>query len=175
LVIGGARSGKTAYAMKLAAESGFDRILIATAEAGDAEMQDRIARHRSERDDNWRVIEEPVDLIKGLEAAGLSGGILVVDCLTIWLSNLYFREIDHVARIEELAEWLGEPKIPTIFVSNELGLGLVPDSRLGRSFRDAHGLMNQKIAAICDSVTLVAAGLPLFLKTDQEASSAQAE
>lgn len=165
LVIGGARSGKTAYGMRLAVERNLDRWMIATAEAGDAEMRERISRHRAERGANWQVAEEPVALVETLARTAAPDRIIVVDCLTIWLSNWFLREFDYAGELNRLAAWLQESTSPVILISNELGMGLVPETALGRGFRDAHGRMNQKLAAVCDCVTFVAAGLPLVLKS----------
>lgn len=165
LVIGGARSGKTAYGMRLAVEHNLDQWMIATAEAGDAEMRERISRHRAERGANWQVVEEPVALVDALARTAAADRVVVVDCLTIWLSNWFLRELDYASELERLAAWLQASSSPVILISNELGMGLVPETSLGRGFRDAHGRMNQSLAAICDCVTFVAAGLPLVLKS----------
>lgn len=165
LVLGGARSGKTAYALKLATDSRLERCMVATAEAFDREMKERIALHRAERDKTWRVWEEPIDLAAVLDEIARPDRIIVVDCLTIWLSNLLMKESDHASEVAKLAAWVKEKPFPLILVSNELGLGLVPETSLGRAFRDSHGRMNQTVAAACDQVTFVAAGLPLVLKS----------
>lgn len=165
LVIGGARSGKTAYGMRLAVECDLDQWMIATAEAGDAEMRERISRHRAERGANWQVAEEPIALVDALARTAAPGRVIVVDCLTIWLSNWFLRELDYASEVDRLAAWLQANSSPVILISNELGMGLVPETSLGRGFRDAHGRMNQSLAAICDCVTFVAAGLPLVLKS----------
>jgi adenosylcobinamide kinase/adenosylcobinamide-phosphate guanylyltransferase len=164
LVLGGARSGKTAYGLALSGASGLEKWLVATAEPSDAEMEHRIALHRAERDDSWRVVEEPIHLQPALIDLCRSDRIVLVDCLTIWLSNLFFKDLDHAGEVEKTVAALGALKGPAIFVSNELGLGLAPESALGRQFRDAHGRMNQQFAAQCEWATLVAAGLPLRLK-----------
>jgi adenosylcobinamide kinase/adenosylcobinamide-phosphate guanylyltransferase len=167
LVLGGARSGKTAHGLALADAYGLEKWLVATAEASDAEMRDRIALHRAERDDRWRVVEEPLALRATLTEIARPDRIVLVDCLTIWLSNLFFKDCDHAAEIEQTVAVLADLQGPAIFVSNELGLGLAPDTALGRSFRDAHGRMNQQFAARCENVTFVAAGLPMRLKSDR--------
>jgi adenosylcobinamide kinase/adenosylcobinamide-phosphate guanylyltransferase len=165
LVLGGARSGKTGYALKLATDSRLERCMVATAEAFDSEMTQRIALHRAERDESWRVWEEPIDLVRALDEISRPDRIVVVDCLTVWLSNLHLKEIDHAREVAMLAAWVDKTPFPLILVSNELGLGLVPETSLGRAFRDKHGQMNQILAAACDHVTFVAAGLPLVLKS----------
>jgi adenosylcobinamide kinase / adenosylcobinamide-phosphate guanylyltransferase len=165
LVLGGARSGKTAYGLKLATDSGLERCMVATAEAFDQEMKQRIALHRAERDEAWQVWEEPVNLAGVLDEISRPDRIVVVDCLTIWLSNLLLKEIDPASEVARLAAWVKEKPFPLILVSNELGMGLVPETSLGRAFRDSHGRMNQTLAAACDNVTFIAAGLPLVLKS----------
>ncbi len=165
LILGGARSGKSRYAQKLAEDSGLTPLLIATATAGDDEMAERIKKHQAERGNRWRLIEEPFDLAGTLQRAAAPDTALVVDCLTLWLSNLMFKDADVEAAGEALATSLPGLKGPVIFVSNEIGLGLVPETALGRAFRDAQGRLNQKLAAVCENVIFVAAGLPLPLKS----------
>jgi adenosylcobinamide kinase/adenosylcobinamide-phosphate guanylyltransferase len=164
LVLGGARSGKSRYAETLVAESGLDRVYIATAEAGDAEMGERIAQHRTWRGAAWRTVEAPRDLETALKTEAGEGRAVLVDCLTLWLSNLILAGADVEARGRSLCETA--PGLPglLIFVSNEVGLGLVPDTPLGRRFRDAQGRLNQAVAEIADRVVFIAAGLPLVLK-----------
>lgn len=165
LVLGGARSGKTAYGLKLASDTHLEKCMVATAEAFDPEMKQRIALHRAERDEGWRVWEEPIELTAVLDEIARPDRIVVVDCLTIWLSNLLLKERDHASEVAKLATWVRERPFPLVFISNELGMGLVPETTLGRAFRDSHGRMNQTLAAACDQVTFVAAGLPLVLKS----------
>ncbi len=164
LVLGGARSGKSSYARRLAEGTGLLPVLVATATAGDAEMADRIARHRADRDPAlWRVIEEPLDLPGVLRDTAGPGVVLVVDCLTLWLTNLMCGADDPAAEAR-LCDALRGAAGPVVLVSNELGLGLVPETPLGRAFRDRQGRLNQEVAAICDAVVFVAAGLPMPLK-----------
>lgn len=166
LILGGARSGKTRRALSLAERYGR-RVMIATAEAHDDEMARRIARHRAERDQSWRTLEAPLDLPAALAKATTDAPadtVIVVDCLTLWLSNLM-----HVGRKAELEtdailQSMTRCPVDVIFVSNELGLGLVPETKLGRDFRDAQGRLNQRIAGAADIVEFVAAGLPMRLK-----------
>jgi adenosylcobinamide kinase / adenosylcobinamide-phosphate guanylyltransferase len=165
LILGGARSGKSAFGMRLATECRLTPWVVATAQASDAEMEQRIAHHRAERDETWRVAEAPFRLCDALGEVTRPDRIVLVDCLTVWLSNLFFKEFNERAEVARLAAWLPKSSGPVIFISNELGMGLVPETTLGRRFRDAHGRMNQELAAICDEVTLVAAGLPLTLKS----------
>lgn len=165
LVLGGARSGKSRRALALAAPYPT-RVFIATAEPGDAEMAQRIARHRAERDASWQTIEEPLHLADALAAqsAATGAGVVVVDCLTLWLSNLMHATADIDAGTTAfLAAAAGTP-YDVVAISNEVGLGLVPETPLGRGFRDAQGRLNQRVAAAADAVEFVAAGLPLRLK-----------
>lgn len=164
LVLGGARSGKSAFAEKLAIESGLEAVYIATAEAGDAEMAGRILAHRTRRGATWRTVEVRDDLEGALEREATEGTAVLVDCLTLWLSNLMLADSDVEARGTALAETAGRLPGLRVLVSNEVGLGLVPDTPLGRRFRDAQGRLNQSMAAVADDVVFMAAGLPLFLK-----------
>lgn len=164
LVLGGARSGKSRYAQALAEQSGKKRVLIATAQPGDGEMAARIAAHRAERDAEWRTIEAPLLLSAALREATAPDTIVLVDCLTLWLSNLMFASCDVSNESLRLAETISRLPGPAVFVSNEVGTGIVPDNRLARDFRDAQGRLNQIVAAACNMVVLVAAGLPLTLK-----------
>lgn len=165
-VLGGARSGKSRLAQLRAESSGLAPVLVATATAGDDEMADRIARHRAERDARWQTVEVPLDLAVRLGAEARPDRILVVDCLTLWLTNVMFapdgRDPDREG--EGLAAALSGLAGPILLVSNEVGLGIVPENRLARTFRDHQGRLNQRIAAVADRVTFVAAGLPLVLK-----------
>ena len=164
LVLGGARSGKSAFAEKLIGESGQARVYLATATAEDEEMQTRIAQHRARRGGGWATVEEPFALVDVLTREATRGRAVLVDCLTLWLSNLMFGERDPDVEARRLARFLGVAKFPVILVSNEVGLGLVPDTPLGRSFRDAQGRLNQIVAALVPNVVFIAAGLPLWLK-----------
>jgi len=164
LVIGGARSGKSAYAQALAEAAAPERLYLATAEASDAEMAERVARHEAARGAGWATREEPLDLVAALIAEARPGRIVVVDCLTLWLSNLTFSSRDAEAEVARLAEAVGRLDGPAILVSNEVGLGLVPETRLGRDFRDAQGRVNAALAQASDAVVFLAAGLPTLLK-----------
>jgi adenosylcobinamide kinase/adenosylcobinamide-phosphate guanylyltransferase len=158
LVLGGARSGKSAYAESLfSGEAAY----IATAEIGDAEMGERIATHQARRGKLWTTFEAPLDLAKVMLAQEKP---MLVDCLTLWLSNLMLAERDIGAESEALLAALPKLAAPAVFVSNEVGLGIVPDNALARSFRDQAGLLNQRIAKAANRVVFVAAGLPLVLK-----------
>lgn len=164
LVTGGARSGKSRFAEKLAVDSGLSRVYVATGAAHDDEMSARIAAHRAQRGPHWQTVEEQVDLAGVLEKVSREESVVLVDCLTLWLSNLMFAERDIAAETDRLASALAAAAGPVVLVTNEVGLGIVPENRLARSFRDAQGRLNQDIAAVCGRVVLVAAGQPLLLK-----------
>jgi adenosylcobinamide kinase/adenosylcobinamide-phosphate guanylyltransferase len=173
LVLGGARSGKSAFAEQLVHDSALKRIYLATATPGDDEMQARISHHRSRRGDGWRTVEEPLELMPMLARECAKDCAVLVDCLTLWLSNIMHAGRDAETETQHLAEWLSRTPHPVVLVSNEIGLGLVPETPLGRRFRDAQGRLNQAVAAAVPNVVFVAAGLPLRLKgpTAMEKSS----
>lgn len=163
LLLGGARSGKSAHAEQLATAFPPPWTYIATAQAYDDEMVERIALHRVRRDDGWETLDAPLDLVGAIE--GMPDGTpLLVDCLTLWLSNHLLAEHDLERESERLADVLGKPRGPWFVVSNEVGLGIVPDNALARRFRDAAGRLNQKIAARADRVLFMVAGLPMQVK-----------
>lgn len=164
LVLGGARSGKSAFAERLCLDSGLEPVYVATAEARDAEMQARIAAHRARRGQGWRTIEAPRALGAVLEAEAAPDRIILVDCLTLWLSNLIEAGDDLEPASATLADLLPRLDGPVVLVANEVGLGIVPDNALARRFRDAAGRLNQRVAASCTHVVFIAAGLPLMLK-----------
>lgn len=164
LVLGGARSGKSARAQQLAECANESRVYVATAEALDAEMADRIMRHQADRGNGWRTVETPLDIVDELERHNGKDDVFLVDCLTLWLSNLMHHERNIDAEADRLCACLQQLDFEVILVSNEVGLGLVPDTPLGREFRDAQGRLNQRVAAVCDIVEFVAAGLPVRLK-----------
>lgn len=163
-VLGGARSGKSVMAERFVRRVGGDAIYIATAQAWDDEMADRIARHRADRGDGWATVEAPLDLPQALAAAAQPGRAVLVDCLTLWLSNLMLAEQDIDAASDALAAAVFAARCPVAMVSNEVGLGIVPDNALARRFRDAQGRLNQRMAAAADVVIFCAAGLPLVMK-----------
>lgn len=166
LVLGGARSGKSRYAEKLARETGLSRVYVATAQAFDDEMAARIAQHQSDRaKDGWHTIEEPVELAAAIAQSAAPGTVLLVDCLTLWLSNIMLASGDVRAAEVALTGVIKNAKGPVVLVSNEVGMGIVPETKLGRDFRDAQGRLNQAVAAVVPRVVFVAAGLPLVLKT----------
>jgi adenosylcobinamide kinase/adenosylcobinamide-phosphate guanylyltransferase len=177
LILGGARSGKSRHAEKLAAAGGKDVIYVATAQAGDVEMMSRIAQHRQERDARWTTVEETQALGAVLAQWCAPERVVLVDCVTLWLSNLLFfdgRVYPDVGHIEAppcfaeeraaLLQALREARGDVILVSNEVGSGIVPGGAVSRWFADEAGRLNQELAASCQSVTLVVAGLPLVLK-----------
>jgi adenosylcobinamide kinase/adenosylcobinamide-phosphate guanylyltransferase len=173
LVLGGARSGKSTYAEKLVTGTLFGAsprpaVYIATAEAGDVEMATRIMAHRARRGVGWTTVEEPLKLAEALDGARAREEShrqpVLVDCLTLWLSNLMHVGADLDEATDHLLQALDEAGAPVVFVSNEVGLGLVPETPLGRSFRDAQGRLNMRVAERADRVILMAAGLPLTMK-----------
>lgn len=163
LITGGARSGKSTRAEKRARAFPGRPVYIATAEALDGEMAERIAKHRARRGTDWVEREVPLDLVQVLIATD-GGGARLVDCLTLWLSNLMHAERDWEREVNALAAALIKLESPVVLVTNEVGLGIVPDNALARSFRDAAGIMNQTIAAAAYEVEFVVAGLPMKLK-----------
>lgn len=164
LILGGARSGKSRLAESIVADCGLSPLYIATARASDTEMAERICAHRSRRGDHWQTVEIEGNLPDVIQREAQAGRALLVDCLTLWLAGLFHAGTDPDRPILDLAGAVAASSAPLILVSNEIGLGLVPETPLGRRFRDAHGLMNQKIAGICKTVLFVAAGLPVALK-----------
>ncbi len=164
LILGGARSGKSARAQALAEAASPHRLFVATAEALDAEMTDRIKRHQADRGEGWRTIEAPLDLVSVIQGEINPGESVLIDCLTLWLSNLFHHNRDIEQETMALCNALQSSQVQIALVSNEIGLGLVPETSLGRAFRVAQGRLNQKVAAVCDQVDFVAAGLPLRLK-----------
>jgi adenosylcobinamide kinase / adenosylcobinamide-phosphate guanylyltransferase len=164
LVLGGARSGKSRYAEKLVEGVALSGTYCATAEARDTEMAERIAAHRARRGPFWRTIERPLALATAIAAEAASARPILVDCLTLWLSNLLLAGRNPDEEAGTLCRELREAAGPIVLVSNEVGMGIVPQTPLGRSFRDASGWLNQEVAATADRVVFVAAGLPLVLK-----------
>ena len=169
LVLGGARSGKSTHAEKLATASLHgapprQAVYLATAQAGDVEMATRIVAHRARRGANWTTIEEPLKLDEALASAAAHGQPVLVDCLTLWLSNVMLGGGDVDQAADDLVRALEGVAVPVVLVSNEVGLGVVPDTPLGRAFRDAQGRLNMRMAERADRVILMTAGLPLTLK-----------
>lgn len=164
LVLGGARSGKSRFAEGLCAEGGLERHYVASGRAWDDEMRDRIAKHRLDRGDGWTTHEEPVELAARLRMIDAPGRVVLVDCLTLWVTNLMLDEADVMARSAELVALLPTLTARVILVSNEVGLGIVPDNRMARDFRDHAGRLHQMVAGVAAEVYFVAAGLPLKMK-----------
>ncbi len=164
LVLGGARSGKSRYAERMAMRYPSPWTYIATAQAFDDEMLARIRSHRQRRGDGWATIEAPLQLTEGLIRAQANDGALLIDCLTLWLSNVMHADRHVDGAIDQLCQAMAERKRPLVVVSNEVGLGIVPDNPLARRFRDAQGRLNQRVAGLADRVTLMVAGLPLTVK-----------
>ena len=163
LVLGGARSGKSRYAETVVAASPPPWAYVATAEALDGEMAARIAEHRNRRGAQWQTVEAPFDLAGALAAVPPAAAVLV-DCLTLWLSNLMLADRDIDGEIERLERAMTARTGPAVLVSNEVGYGIVPDNAQARRFRDLQGRLNQRMAAHADRVVLVVAGLPMFVK-----------
>lgn len=157
LILGGARSGKSAYAEKLAGGG----IYIATAEAGDSEMAKRIALHQARRGDGWKTLEVPLKLPDAIRA---QQGVVLVDCLTLWLSNLMHAEMDVTEQTMALLDALRGTQASVILVSNEVGQGIVPDNALARRFRDEAGILHQRIAEAAHRVVWIVAGIPTYIK-----------
>ena len=164
LVLGGARSGKSRYAERLVEGAALAGTYCATAEARDTEMAERIAAHRARRGPFWRTIETPLALAPAIVGEAAAGRPILVDCLTLWLSNLLLAGRIPEEEASTLHRALREAAGPVVLVSNEVGMGLVPGTPLGRNYRDASGWLNQEVAALADRVVFVAAGLPLVLK-----------
>jgi adenosylcobinamide kinase/adenosylcobinamide-phosphate guanylyltransferase len=168
LILGGCRSGKSRFALELAARLGKRKLFIATAEPLDDEMRERIAKHRADRGPEWQTVEAPVALDDALRNHAADADVIVMDCLTVWLGNLLCA--GHPPSrwkpdaVPSLLAALAARRAHVIAVSNEVGLGIVPENALARRFRDEQGRLNQQVAAIADSVVFVAAGLPLTLK-----------
>jgi adenosylcobinamide kinase / adenosylcobinamide-phosphate guanylyltransferase len=167
LVLGGARSGKSKLAEQAAEASGLQRIYIATAQAGDAEMAQRIELHRQRRGENWQLVEEPINLAQVLRNAACEDTCILVDCLTLWLSNCLFcgDESEWTRQRAALLEVLEKLPGHIIFVSNEISMGVIPMGEVTRQFVDEAGLLHQALAEMCDRVILSVAGLPHVLKS----------
>jgi len=169
LILGGCRSGKSSHALALANQVLGDRkIFMATSVPTDGEMQERVEKHIQERGDSWQTAEVPVDIPEKIELLAPDVDVILVDCLTLWVSNLMFNEFDSqkiFKKTELLTQVLKKTACPVIMVSNEVGSGIVPENALARKFRDMAGFVNQKVAAASDRVTLVVAGIPMGIKS----------
>jgi adenosylcobinamide kinase/adenosylcobinamide-phosphate guanylyltransferase len=168
LVLGGVRSGKSRYAEAVARRAAGPITLIATGAAGDAEMAARIAAHRASRPAHWSVIEEPLRLARTLSLAATADSLVIVDCLTLWLTNLLCHADAGLLESELESLVVALPRLPgsQVFVANEVGLGIIPMNALARRFGDAAGVLHQRLAGVCDRVVLMVAGLPLTVKDE---------
>jgi adenosylcobinamide kinase/adenosylcobinamide-phosphate guanylyltransferase len=164
LVLGGARSGKSRHAESLAQSHRGEKLYVATGEAGDEEMHARIKEHRRRRGAEWRLLEEPVRLLEALERECALDRFVLVDCLTLWISNLLLKGVDVRQEIDRAARLVPRLDGIVVFVSNEVGMGIVPDNELARRYRDEAGYANQQFAAACDEVLFMVAGLASKLK-----------
>jgi adenosylcobinamide kinase / adenosylcobinamide-phosphate guanylyltransferase len=166
LVLGGVRSGKSRFAEALAQRNAGSVTLIATGTAGDEEMAARIAAHRARRPVHWSVVEEPLHLARALVRTATPGSVVVVDCLTLWLTNLLCHSDSRLLDTEVEALMASLPNLPgdQVLVGNEVGFGIMPINDLARRFGDAAGVLHQRLAALCDSAVLMVAGLPLTVK-----------
>jgi adenosylcobinamide kinase/adenosylcobinamide-phosphate guanylyltransferase len=169
-ILGGARSGKSTYALKEASKFSGKKVYIATAEALDEEMKERIEKHKRERGKDWDTYEEPLKISALIKKTEGRYQIIVVDCLTLWLSNIMHRNSDIGYEIENLIETLRTTHQASqiYIVSNEVGMGIVPENEMSRRFRDMAGLLNQKIAEVADKVYMVVAGIPVKIKDKGE-------
>ena len=164
LVLGGARSGKSAFAETLVEAASASRLYIATGQAWDEEMRERIASHQSRRGEGWETVEAPLDLTRALADHARPDRPILVDCLTLWVTNLMLDEHDIAQAFDEMLATLAGLAGPVVLVSNEVGLGIVPDNAMARAFRDHAGRLHQSIASLADEVHFVTAGLPLKMK-----------
>jgi len=166
-ITGGCRSGKSRFALHYANEHYSKKIFLATSEILDDEMARRVENHKRMRGPEWRTIEEPVEIVETIRQSGEGGAVILLDCITLWLSNLLIKWNDATRIMEEvdrLAKGLQESPASFIIVSNEVGMGIVPADPLGRRFRDLSGMANQKIAEVADTVVFMVSGISLFLK-----------
>ena len=168
LVLGGCKSGKSSYAQALAESiSKENRVYLATCVPLDDEMQDRVDKHREDRDDSWATLEEAMEVPLAIKKAGETAGVILLDCITLWLTNLFLTDMGLKAvhdKVDELVESISQCPCPVVVVSNELGWGVVPENGMARRFRDLAGLVNQQLAACMDRVVMTVAGLPMTLK-----------
>jgi len=167
LVIGGCKSGKSSHARALAEKTGQAPVFMATCVPLDDEMKERVRRHQNERSNRWETIDVPLQLPESVVAHGHEGNVLLVDCITLWLTNLILKTDDTdtvLPQVDRLIEALELAACPVILVSNEVGAGIVPENRLARIFRDVAGIANQKVAATADRVVWMVAGIPSVIK-----------
>ncbi len=167
LITGGCRSGKSCHALILAEGIPGDHIYLATAEALDSEMAERITKHQQERGDGWETNEEPIELVKVFKRHESRAGVLILDCLTLWLSNLLGKKCDRESILEEVDRLMDQSEhmqCQIIYVTNEVGAGIVPENKLARDFRDLMGAVNQLVAQRCDAVIHMVSGIPVSIK-----------
>lgn len=164
LVLGGARSGKSLFAENLVLKNKLRPLYLATARGSDDEMVQRIEDHQARRGEEWHTIEEPLALVDALELASYEKRIVLVDCLTLWINNLMMAEADVTREADLLVKYLANAPFPIVFVSNEVGQGIIPDNKMAREFVDLSGLVHQRVAEACNHVYFVTAGIPQKLK-----------
>ena len=167
-VLGGCRSGKSSHALELAEQTpGTNRVFLATCVVRDDEMKDRVDRHKRERGEQWQTLEIPVDIPEAIRQHSSQADVILVDCLTLWVSNLILENQDMDAVLEhvrQLTRSIEDARCPIFLVSNEIGTGIVPENDLARFFRDAVGFVNQRVAGCCDQVIWTVAGIPVRIK-----------
>ena len=172
LITGGCRSGKSGHALSLASQvQGMRKLFVATCVAEDEEMRRRVQRHQKERGRDWQTLEEPVDLVHAIQREGPGADLILVDCLTLWVSNLMVQhpvDTTFLDRLENLCQVIARPPCPLIFVTNEVGAGIVPENTLARRFRDLTGWANQHVAAACTKVIWMVAGIAVTIKPGKD-------
>ncbi|MEM7302991.1 MAG: bifunctional adenosylcobinamide kinase/adenosylcobinamide-phosphate guanylyltransferase [Pseudomonadota bacterium] len=164
LVLGGARSGKSRFSEQIVENTGLRPVYLATAKALDDEMVERIEHHQARRDQRWETVEEPLALVDALRNEVFDGQAVLVDCLTLWVTNLMMADANVERETDDLVSYLASVDLPIVFVSNEVGQGVVPMDRMSRQFVDYSGLLHQKLSNVCAAVWFVTAGLPQQLK-----------
>ncbi|MDD5154320.1 MAG: bifunctional adenosylcobinamide kinase/adenosylcobinamide-phosphate guanylyltransferase [Desulfovibrionales bacterium] len=167
LVTGGCRSGKSRFALDYANRHFTNQLYLATGQALDEEMKERIKEHQRQRGQDWRTVEEPMNIARAIDQEAATAGIILIDCITMWVSNMLFQnmpEEEIMHSVGALAEKIHKPLCSFILVTNEVGAGIVPENRLARRFRDLSGMVNQKLAACADEVYWLVAGIPIKIK-----------
>jgi len=167
LVTGGCRSGKSGFALDYANRHFTNRLYLATGQALDEEMKERIRNHRKERSQDWRTVEEPLNIARAIDQEAAKAGVILIDCVTLWVSNMLLRnmpEEEIMHSVGALAEKIHKPLCSFILVTNEVGAGIVPENRLARRFRDLVGMVNQKLAACANEVYWLVSGIPIKIK-----------